>query len=660
MEQAHEGLPPAPQSLTGRPVRSTRRPGLNYCIADHYSDLFGTGRRQREQRCDGPSTLPSQALGRTRTRKTRPQLSESPELSPLKPGKRSLKSKGPARPAKKAKLENNVNKPPWSTLPYHILFSIFFNLSPFTKENPLADVSQLVKCLLGLSRMCRAFFEPAVSALYFSPPLFPIAKAKGLLELLKKDQDTLFINYRNKVRYLEMDSYGVKAMLIYSLIKHTPRLRHLRLCDLEEYSRERSVARNIPRWLFCDMPQPEALRNLRLHSWEWNSEVTFPSIKTVHCHPAFTSLRSVRFFRLEHHGSGRQADGPEEIDYKNPAVQADEIASALSLLPNLERLEFKQCTFVRDLLQLLPRNLDALSIINCTDIDSSVVEEFLSTHGYHLRELAFRHNALLGMSFAARLSEFCPHLRSFVMDFNLAFKKSFRNSYYHTISGNYDHLKSDDVPPLFPPTLQYLELQYMRKWELSAAKNFFNSIIDAAPHLCELRTLIVTLIMEVDWRDRAVFRDQWVKKLERVFLRDSPPPSRRVSIAKPTPPPEPAPSSSDTGKRRLSCDDTAPTRRSKRLAERAAPVRYRISDPDSEQESEDEYLAEPEPELEPERLTLPVDSEARQGMCNVVKIRIDNLRPGAVLLSAENISDEESDDTDWDGVDAEIDDTYAW
>ncbi|KAI5298303.1 hypothetical protein KEM56_004160, partial [Ascosphaera pollenicola] len=50
-----------------------------------------------------------------------------------------------------------------------------------------------------------------------------------------------------------------------------------------------------------------------------------------------------------------------------------------------------------------------------------------------------------------------------------------------------------------------------------------------------------------------------------------------------------------------------------------------------------------------------------QGMCDVVRIRMDNMRPTDVLRTADEFVDTESSgDEDWNGQDSYVDEDYAW
>ncbi|KAI1976617.1 hypothetical protein LOZ53_001048 [Ophidiomyces ophidiicola] len=623
---------------SGRPVRSTRRVILGYnedfleeAPMRSLAQPPRAGRPRRRCTNDAPRSLPASQQG--------------PSPSSCSDTKKRFSQRSVGRPRqKKPRLELDIDKtgPQWNTLPYHILCDIFLYLSPSMKSHPQADTSQSVKCLLELSYMCRAFFEPAISALYFSPPLYPLTKVSGFLELLKKDQGSLYINYRDKVKQLELDAYRTKLKLIYSLLKYTPRLKYLRLYDLSEYNRIGKPARHIPWRLFCDMPQPEQLLQLRLHSWEWNGDMNFPSIEEVHKHPAFFSLRSVRFFQLEHRYSGRPDNRPKDVDYSNPNQQAQVVLSALTLLPHLEKLEFKKCNFAGNLLPLLPMNLQSLSLINCYTLTSSFLVEYLSGHGQHLRELILLRNPHLNMSFINRLGELCGRLQTFSMDFNVSPSTQRRTQF---VESYFDCLLPNHECPSWPTTLQVIDLQRLNKWDVPAAEIFFNSLIEAAPRLRDLRDLTITATIKIDWRDRAKFREQWMNRLERIFLRRCAPPTRTVLESKP------AILSSqvevESSRKPNLTLEGAPMRRSNRIAQQVAPVAKIQS-------------AEARTKMCPSESDEDQQEERIQGMCNNVKIRIDGLRPCAFLTDAENLSGEDSFDSDWNGVDIEWDTTCAW
>jgi hypothetical protein len=59
---------------------------------------------------------------------------------------------------------------------------------------------------------------------------------------------------------------------------------------------------------------------------------------------------------------------------------------------------------------------------------------------------------------------------------------------------------------------------------------FFQSLLDSAVDLPDLRRLTLQAILNIPWRDRASFRDKWVGSLDRVFKRVSSPPEKNESL----------------------------------------------------------------------------------------------------------------------------------
>ncbi len=93
----------------------------------------------------------------------------------------------------------------------------------------------------------------------------------------------------------------------------------------------------------------------------------------------------------------------------------------------------------------------------------------------------------------------------------------------------YYNLHSDQIP-VWSSTLQTIELIQLRKWDTEAAEMFFDSLLESAGTLPDLRRLVIQAILNIGWRDRASFRDKWVGSLNRVFKRISEPPKVITSI----------------------------------------------------------------------------------------------------------------------------------
>jgi hypothetical protein len=196
---------------------------------------------------------------------------------------------------------------------------------------------------------------------------------------------------------------------------------------------------------------------------------------------------------------------------------------------------------------------------------------------------------------------------------------------------------------------------HLRNWDDTQAATFFSSLINSAAELKDLRKLVISVILEIGWRDRACFREEWIGRLERVFLRRSQPPSsnpqrflRRAYHNAAAKPASSKAMSSDgaVGSRDHTPVSSRPSTPSKRKSARIA--QQRLSDTDD--------LRETNATQPLSRSSKPgVIAEAHdtqtirvQGMCNVVSIRIDNLRPRDTLFGENDFLDDElSGDEDW-------------
>ena len=404
-------------------------------------------------------------------------------------------------------------------------------------------------------------------------------------------------------------------------------------------------------------------------------------MKEVHEDRSFQSLEEI--FLTNYSAKQEHNDGPtlEEL-----------LASALAVLPRLRSLTFESSSTVnQDLLPLLPSNLVNLGIVNCGSLTSEALQAFLLTHGSRLEELVLSHNQALDISFLPDLKHSCPRLETLRMDLN----------YYNTSSTHYDSvdLLEEEEIPSWPSTLRTLEMVYLRKWTLGAAKTFFGSLIDSADELPELRELVIKAIININWRERAAFRDEWIGRFQRVFLRKCAPPNPHLaslrafrewkesqglgsgptgssmdlctgadtidSNEKPTARPsrnEGLSNQSDVliaTRRRLqrqsrvtAFGDTEITESAEIWGKRRLRSRRKASEDSSEGASDDETDGWKEES---------VDERFVQGKCRVVDIRIDNLRPREELFNENDFLDSEaSGDEDWDGNDDIENDGYAW
>lgn len=650
-------------------------------------------------------------LGARRARK--PKRRRGPKRVTRSSAMRQSNGRGTSRGAKRndrqagstkrtAALESDGIIPLWSTLPYEVLLQIFtFASEPLHDEDftPTSSISWLV----NTARVCKTFAEPALTALYRSPPLYMNDKPHRLLDLLSNPENKS-INYNVKIRRLEFDvtktlAYtwsGKGPFEIGDLIPFTPQLNEVSIVHPQDRPPFRPLSRS-GRWhysqsLFTSFEQ----NKIRLKSWNWNAnfrsrEQNLLWMGSIHQLEAFQRLEhlSLLNFGPESFAVVINDGGSEETGRSSKQVLADN----LSLLPGLRSLSFESCQVLdEELLPLLRENLQHLTIINCHYVTSDVLRNFLISHGSQLETLILNHNQALDISFLPDLKRACSKLQVLKMDMNYYDSHgSFRDSE----PKYFDLLKEDEIPT-WPSTLRSIEMNQLRQWTSVAAENFFSSLLDSAEKLPDLRRLVLKAILNIGWRDRASFRDKWIGRLQRVFLRKSSPPSPHLMSGKrwrmwkekrlPITPEDSPPKSSvgrlehvavtprpknktllPTGEDAYGADEnmdegSGPSRRlrPRRAAQFTSGVDSSTSSSSSDEQSSAENYSDEDGDGSKDWKRT--KEKHIQGMCEVVYINIDNLRPREEQFNENDFLDSEvSGDEDWNGEDNfAAEDGYAW
>lgn len=549
--------------------------------------------------------------------------------------------------------------PPWQTLPYHVLFDIFFFASYPLLEEKHARRHSSVQWLMGISLLCHAFNEPALAVLYQCPPLLPATKTHSLLTLLSSPQESLSTNYVNKIRELHVDvdillllkSGPLGYFELPKLIEKTPQVKRLRLYHSDDYMVGLpSWQINRSKWTYHDsLFSAIEAAGTRLRSWDWNSRFMetkrlLPLMMAKHLQPAFQNITELRLLHI----------ACEDVYADEPWNESDErevvLATALRGLPHLRRLEFHECSIVNEyLMPNLPTGLLSLTINNCDDVTTANFSAFIATHGQHLRELILSHNRHLSLSFIAILAQSCQNLERFKMDISMHDWSS-----YHDVEPHFRELLSPSEVPTWPSTLQEIELVQLRKWDDRTAGVFFTSLIDAAPELRDLRRLMISAILKIGWRDRASFREKWIGKLERVFLRRCTPPDPDLrTVVRPAIPTDVDAGKNDDAATQSDAQQSGVSTPSKRKSARLAQRKFSGVEDDADQSP----LNRAASEGDHDQGQLPV-----HGMCDIVSVRIDNQRPTETQFNEQDFLDDElSGDEDWDGRDMDLGDTrHAW
>lgn len=630
--------------------------------------------------------------------KTRRKTPSSRDIRPL-PRKKST-----AKVVSKTTVENldpvlrlGGKVPRWQDLPYHILLQTFhYACLPLVFDCYLHSGS--VAWLLQTSRLCRSFMEPALSVFYYYSPISRDNVPRLIAHLASQTEDSA-LNYRAKVRYLDMDA-DCTAANIAELISLTPQLRGLRVHYIgDQIPWRRAVSTGLkfkgvyPQSIF----QSLQTHHIMLQDWIWNSVLMnnkplLPTLTDIHSSYPFQSLQSLAF-----------------INFNGLNYGEEEIAKAINTLPQLKRLSFKTSLLVdKKLLLLLPNQLESIELISCPSINSEIISLFLTSHGKNIRQLILNHNSSLNLSFLTELAVTCPRVE--YLGINLRTRPKFESLLFL------------NETPAWPASLQHLELFHLRKWSMEIANMFLTSLVDSAASLSNLRRLeIKASLGESGWRDRVMFRDKWIARLKEVFLRVSPPPTpHSYSIdafykhkyglmhsdttvpntnvmspglayhtrKDPTPGKrfchiEINPDTSnrhDNGSNNERKSTQAGNRRSKRIklqvnshqhppprksvASRRQTRRKKRSEDSSA--SEDSAIDDTVEKDSDDEKTSSRDGNERdfhiQGMCDVVNILIDNLRPTEDHFNENDFLDKEvSGDEDWNGDESHITEgRYAW
>ena len=572
--------------------------------------------------------------------------------------RRREKGKELGRPLKKrakADISENIFVssgiiPPWHTLPYQVLLEIFLLAS-----YPLVDEKQPkshtpAKWLLNVAVLCRSFHEPALAALYYSPPLVSGYKSHGLLNLLSVPPEVLSMNYASKIRELHVDAelvlgYKSGPTLGYfdlgQLIMKTPRVQTIRLYHHEDFIIGMPPWNlGLSKWTYpSSLFSAIATRGLLLRRWDWNGRFLetvdlLPLMLETHLLPAFQGLRKLGLVHLM--DPDRESASSKETAIAS-AVREASLATALKSLPELEDLEFIECTILSAaLLPQLPLSIRSLTLCNCDRLFSPHISEFLKTHGSQLRQLNLSHNRHLNMSFVTTLGRDCPNLEKFRMDISMHDWSS-----YHDTDPHFSDLLIPSEVPTWPRALREIELIQLRHWDAEVAEVFFQSLIDAAQNLPDLRRLEISAILEIGWRARANFRERWIGRLEKTFLRRSPPPNPDLRSLRKRPLLR-GPPAANAG------ESTKPGTTSNDLPLSAKRQSLRLS-----------HRKGNEPLEKPDDSTSSITS--MKGMCDVVSIRIDNQRPTETQFNENDFLDDElSGDEEWDGDDYEPSNAHAW
>ncbi|KAI4156811.1 MAG: hypothetical protein L6R39_001007 [Caloplaca ligustica] len=530
---------PQPSTRTLRPSRKKRRE-----LSDEDSSI-SLEDAQLNGRVTSSSVLGHSRQQLAETKRTSPRANHSvkPWREPVSQGKKRVPGAKRAANGKSktwnsidgtvedaAILQSGDKVPPWQELPYEILFQIFqYAWFPLVNKNFFAAPVVTSGSLLNTALLCKGFAEPALAALYYAPPLRSSSRAYKLLDLLESQNEHSYMNYRGMIKHLDVEAHGLlyrkhqgrEPIELGRLLSLTPQIRTVGLHLLwDQPARHKSNLLPLTkvrgkRWAY----QPGLFATLsntdiRLLGWTWNVTLAqhshLPDMPYMDYHrwKAFQSLKSLMLVN---------SDDP---------THTERFVRSTSILPHLATIIFQNVNIQdANTLESLPKILQVLKFVNCPLLGSLSLAKLLRTHGSNLKELVLEHNDSLDLGFLQGLRANCPKLERIRVDlrfFNTHFS-------YDDSEPKFDALMSNGCIPDWPETLQRIELFHLRKWDMVDAERFFGSLTGSAAGLPDLRHIdIKASLAESNWRDRIGFRNKWISKMEKVFKRASTPPDPRL------------------------------------------------------------------------------------------------------------------------------------
>ena len=231
-------------------------------------------------------------------------------------------------------------------------------------------------------------------------------------------------------------------------------------------------------------------------------------------------------------------------------------------------------------------------------------------------------------------------------------------SSYHDVDPHYDELLPNGQP-VWPASLRDVEFSNLRNLDAAEADGFFQSLVDSAPELKDLRRLSLKAILKVGWRDRARLREKWKMQLDRVFLRKCPSPSQFDSSSHVSPSAiaahsltesraagsHPASASEDSDQPDKLSPAMAKNRKSSRIAQKELES---LSKPSVEGEpvAQSPWLSTADGPNWPDE----ENEDFVHGMVDEVVLRLDDQRPAESQWKEVDFLDSEQSDEDWDGT----------
>lgn len=286
-------------------------------------------------------------LRTAKRRKAKPSVAtHSPYPRKLKQSLRNhnVAVRTPPRP-----IESDGKNPVWQRLPYEVLLSIFrYSIHPLHGEDLKQTLS--VNWAVQAARICKAFSEPVLTALYESPPLHFLDQPFGLLNLLKVPGPKM-IDYQVKIKSLQM---AAKQTLAYSapgrglfaitdLLAALPQLQDLDISGPRD--------------------RPPFFTTTNHGAWNYPQDM-------------FTVMSSVGMKLKRFHLNGdmlQSADGKLAVSYCGPyilSLQRISLSLLLTLVKYFVNCHFQLCRF--GMTRVMPTSFPMGLLVRCPNRSSSL------------------------------------------------------------------------------------------------------------------------------------------------------------------------------------------------------------------------------------------------------------------------------------------------
>lgn len=428
----------------------------------------------------------------------------------------------------RARTSYNPSKHSLASLPYHVLSAILIHAAATPDAlHDWPDPSFLLSC----ATLCRTLHDPAIAVLYRNPPTLPPTRAHRLLNTLRERPG---LGRKIKRLVVEVDpllttKLGRVAWDVCEFVLLARGLQDLQFAHEVDKPPYREESRMKLGWRYPDAlwdalegrrPEQAPVEGLRLKSWKWSGRfiggLSFDDVGRINGLRSFSTLTSISLIY---------------IDTLGDASVEKHIAGLVSSLPDLRDIKFECSSIVNHkLLTLLSTSashlkLRELRLINCPLLEASDccssepglgLTSFLQQppcRSLQVLEVASCRSCPL--TFIAALSS-TPVLEHLSFDAHL-FNTS---ASYASSDTSYAALLPlpDSALVAWPATLRSVTATSLRKWSSGECIAFLSSLVDAAPRMRHMkRVSIWCMLTDIDWRERAEFREKWSEGVGAAF-----------------------------------------------------------------------------------------------------------------------------------------------